>query len=255
MHSFLKSKNEIEFFDQNHLTSTDDVDKAICKTITEAEHSLFGSPQDIALKKIKIDLLTRFYQSLKNHVLFDFSGTAWCYWIRITCNGIELHMGHCYMLSIVEDTITSTAYDSDYCILKTESRMLTLEEYAQIVNVKAPTLRQWIKRGKLRTAVKYGDEWRVPEYTPLPLYGYTSATYFIKEGASVSFPDKYQYLSDVDFFTIYQDENKTNFHLSTGPSTCIHDLSSEEREELEMFCQLNPDIEYKTPMSETIYNY
>lgn len=43
-------------------------------------------------------------------------------------------------------------------LLQIPVKMLTTGEFAQLRGVEDVTVRQWIRRGKIRTAVKYGNE-------------------------------------------------------------------------------------------------
>lgn len=46
--------------------------------------------------------------------------------------------------------------DEDFTIHQTNARLLSLEEYGGVYGVAADTVRQWIRRGKIRSAVKLG---------------------------------------------------------------------------------------------------
>ena len=61
---------------------------------------------------------------------------------------------------------------------------LTVEQYAEKYDVTVTAVRQWIRRGKLRSAVKMGRDWLIPELADRPQRGYEPVTY------------SWQYLSD-----------------------------------------------------------
>ena len=65
-----------------------------------------------------------------------------------------------------------------------------VEEYAAATNTEAVTVRQWIRRGKLRNALKIGSEWRIPEITDPPRRGYTPVSYYNK-GGLIAFPKEF----------------------------------------------------------------
>ena len=72
-------------------------------------------------------------------------------------------------------------YD-EYDLIEEKSRLLTVEEFAKQNNVKVVTVRQWIRRGKLRSAIKMGGEWRIPELASVPdkSRGYRTVYYTLK---------------------------------------------------------------------------
>ena len=65
--------------------------------------------------------------------------------------------------------------------------MMTVEEYASVSKTEAGTVRQWIRRGKLRNAIKIGGEWRIPEITDPPTRGFTPVRYY-NNGHFLSLP-------------------------------------------------------------------
>ena len=71
-----------------------------------------------------------------------------------------------------------TAFDERFCLMNYPVETLTVEEFSSKNNIKPVTVRQWIRRGKLRNVTKIGGEWRIPAITDLPSRGYTPVTYY-----------------------------------------------------------------------------
>lgn len=56
----------------------------------------------------------------------------------------------------------------EYTMFRVTSHMLSIDAYSKMYDVQADRIRQWIKCGKLAGAVKYGNEWRIPEIAGEP---------------------------------------------------------------------------------------
>lgn len=74
-------------------------------------------------------------------------------------------------------------------IVCVEAPLITLETYAQMHGVKPGTVRQWIRRGKLRNAVKQGSQWSIPSTEPEPKRGFEGGTYHYSEDDSGDLSD------------------------------------------------------------------
>lgn len=130
----------------------------------------------------------------------DELGGVWRYQIKLGPLGMVLQMsyvegyldnqdsyGEGYLAD--EDNYVSDAsrfnvtdvYDV-YDLIEEKSRLLTVEEYAKQNGVEVVTVRQWIRRGKLRSAIKVGGEWRIPELASIPnkSHGYRPVFYTLK---------------------------------------------------------------------------
>ena len=53
-------------------------------------------------------------------------------------------------------------------ILTAKAALLSPEDFGKLYGVSGGTVRQWIRRGKIRSASKFGREWRIPELTIVP---------------------------------------------------------------------------------------
>ncbi|MBR6451936.1 MAG: helix-turn-helix domain-containing protein, partial [Lachnospiraceae bacterium] len=110
-----------------------------------------------------------------------------------------------------EDCKGNEMTKATFPLLKVSAKLLNVEEFAKRYQVLPVTVRQWIRRGKLRTATKVGTEWRIPELTELPVRGYRSARYEWSEKLT-SLPDTFSYINNYNSAEFTQDEKDKNLY-------------------------------------------
>lgn len=194
-----------------------------------------------------LSLMDRFIKSVKDTVFFDKLEPYWSYTYEISSQGITLVLSHCSSVDFDEDhNISFVMCDQEFELLSTKCRMLTIDEYAGQYDIENVTVRQWIRRGKIRTAKKYGKEWRIPELTDFPARGYKYGQYKISKEAV--FPEEYAYMSDYLYASFEQDSNdKTKYHISFSGTdnkrkTLVCD--AKERERIELLMIENPFVKF-----------
>ena len=126
-----------------------------------------------------------------------------------------------------------------YDLMEEKSRLLTVEEYAKQNNVKVVTVRQWIRRGKLRTAIKMGGEWRIPELTSVPdkSRGYRTVFYTIKSPMS-QFIEGFEDINDFDSITIEKGMDhlyEIGFKSSVKKTKKVIMVDTPKREKFELY--------------------
>lgn len=103
--------------------------------------------------------------------------------------------------------------DTSFHLLTVRTKLLTVEQYAQAYDVTTTTVRQWIRRGKIRSAVKQGSEWRIPELAEIMERGYRDGHYERLEELT-DLPQEYAFLNDYVYMDIRQDkEDKTRYDV------------------------------------------
>lgn len=148
----------------------------------------------------------------------------------------------------------SSHLDAVYKLISINPNSFSVNEYAQFYKVEQGTVRQWIRRGKIRTAYKEGSEWKIPELTPPPSRGYEGAQYKWIKGVD-NLPEEYDYLKNYVIATFYQDiADKSKYYvLFVSRETFIGNtvknnkellLDAKEREKLELFMIGHPQIKY-----------
>ena len=135
--------------------------------------------------------------------------------------------------------------DEDFTIHQTNARLLSLEEYGGVYGVAADTVRQWIRRGKIRSAVKLGSEWRIPEIAEVGGRGYEIGTY----SWSIELPDPPAEIPDInDFDEISTHPSKEKgewyamLHAKNGQSSG-RAMTSKMKEKLELYLISQPLVE------------
>ena len=144
------------------------------------------------------------------------------------------------------DGYVCTIYEI-YNLVNIQPRMLTVEDYAQLHEVNVSTVRQWIRRGKIRKAQKFGKEWRIPEFVE-PVTGRYPDGIFVWRGEKLNdLLPEYSYLNDYDELGITQisaDKYKVGLMTSgTGENKRkLLILNTKDRERLELMLISNPFV-------------
>lgn len=184
-----------------------------------------------AFYEILNNLLKRFEFAVQCTSLPDPLNDWWSYSYEITDAGINLLMNH-YSWSHNYGGSYGCRRDEIFVLLEISAKLLTVSEYAETYGVQPVTVRQWIRRAKLRNVVKVGREWRIPELTEKPEgRGYCSCKYSWSEDLA-DLPEKYGFLSAFESAWFWQDdENDSRFCVQFFPDT-IRLIKDERYDEL-----------------------
>ena len=138
----------------------------------------------------------------------------WSYSYVITSYGIKLLMNYHSWSHTYEGSFDCQRTD-EITVFEVRAKMLTVSEYATSNGVEPVTVRQWIRRAKIRSAVKYGREWLIPELAEMPKEkSYIPCHYYWKSTLS-DLPEKFAFLNEFKSAYIDQDENnREQFLLS-----------------------------------------
>lgn len=245
--------------DEKELLSKKEVIEYLNDVITEIndypEH-LVG--HTTYFQKTLKNLLIDFQEEIKMMVLPKVVGEGWFFWVEVKESGAQLilvYYGEPYEDDIYLDKDITTVIEQ-YVLLNRPCRLLTVEEYAKVYNASEVAVRQWIRRGKLRSAIKMGNEWRIPELNEAGGRGYSSALYEIAEDITDFEDDKYKIISSCEYVEIHQDENDKSKYIleftkrkepdesSSEDDTVIIEVDQKERERFEMLLMANPFIKY-----------
>ena len=190
----------------------------------------------------------RFEKKLEESILFNELEPDWRYEISYSYEGISLSVVH-YQHHGFIDEHPITEDDQEYVLFTAPAHFLRVDEYAQVFNVGEGTVRQWIRRAKIRTAKKYGNEWRISELTDPPKRGYTPAHYNWNEEL-IGVPEEFAFLSGKGSITIRKSEVESQEFIVSlwdrgeGNSSKTFSIDSATRERLEMYLIGNPEIHY-----------
>lgn len=114
-------------------------------------------------------------------------------------------------IEVENNEISSMTSTVEHTLITVECDYLTVEQYASMLGIEPVTVRQWIRRGKLRHAKKNGRDWLIPDTEDKPRRGFTSVQYIVEKEAQIE-SDEFPLLSACDSISILQDQdNKSKF--------------------------------------------
>lgn len=210
------------------------------KSETDNHHSA-------AFYHIYKDLLDKFEQEIRNTVLFVHLEDCWYYELSISYSGAQLSLLHANQGRIGDKGNVVVTEDQHFRLVTVRTRLLTVEDYANTYGVNAGTVRQWIRRGKIRSAVKIGNEWRIPELTDMPVRGYQSGVYIWTEYLR-NLPKEYEFLRKYRAVLFNQDSTNKNMFRITFVAQGVKSkdifCDTQEREKIELFMISHPQIKY-----------
>lgn len=205
-----------------------------------------------------VERLFKQFKDLVQHAVFpELTNDWWFYELYFDATGLEVKLVHLGDIVFTVDdegaNSMSTGENASYSLVKVSTKKLSVDDYSSIYGVEPVTVRQWIRRGKIRTAEKAGNEWRIPELTDIPRRGYEEARYSVMIGMEndKSYPDEYSFLEGATTIFISQDrENKNQYHvhvnrLLSGQESVDLTMDSSEREAFELFLLSQREIRYQ----------
>ena len=232
-------KKELEYFINNMLINKEDVLLSVrdyieyCKETKEENWSK-------KKREIIIEILFNFYNTIED---FDFpveNSKRWYYEYFWNRDGISLELMYCDELTLDEEgELDSLSSSNSIIIIEEKCSYLTVEEYAKIYDIKPTTVRQWIRRGKIRNAKKIGRDWLISELADKPQKGYTNVSYFLKY-LSNEILEKYPYLEKYENLAISKSNLENDMYeilLSSKKEKYPYErmyLNTAEREKLEL---------------------
>lgn len=199
-------------------------------------------------QKNLLELSSRFKVALNNCLLPNLTDDWWYYDFTPRNDGIELNLFYCDEIELDENgELSGTTSTQEFTLLSVKCDYLKVEQFANIHNVTNTTVRQWIRRGKLRTAKKIGRDWLIPSIAERPSRGFKNVSYHWKLLPEL-ISDEFPFLVDYNFIYIFQNQNdKTKFECILGypgeNNRTKITLSTAEREKLELALIGNSAVE------------
>lgn len=239
---------ELEIFEEQYITTRAELLKEIESYLSAAKSKkglAIYDKHSNEFKKVYLGLVTEFYNKIKSTNLFNELEPWWSYCCEIDETGASLHLTHVGYVGIDENGLVDLLeIDEDFELIKVNAKLLSVEEYAQIYEVSVGTVRQWIRRGKIRSAIKTGNEWRIPELSELKGRGYSTGRYHFKEGLC-GIPEEYAFVSRSNHICIEQGEGdmyKIYYSREADEEDNMIMMSTKEREKFELYLISNSDI-------------
>lgn len=191
-------------------------------------------------------LLGKVTMEVASRNLFD-APQEWFFSFEISNKNAALYLKHVAELQEAEDESILLDIDETFRLVNYPVKLLTVEDYAKISKTTPVTVRQWIRRGKLRSAIKIGGEWRIPEIIDPPTRGYTPVRYYNRSGSFLPLPEELglPFNPQPSVIDIYQSNDEKGYVVlfDYAPAFLPQRLLSEsEREKLELMLISNPNI-------------
>ena len=249
----MTKEQELVFYKENAIHNKEE----LLGTIQEAKEVLCAKERnakrrsEVCISRLE-KLFDRFYADVQTMFLMELSDW-WGYGISVRETGISLKLCHFAVLydfnrDPTDDYPTQGQLvpDEDYTLHCTSSKLLSLEEFGMIHDVAADTVRQWIRRGKIRSAVKMGNDWRIPELSDLPERGYKPGSYYWREEIPNP-PEEVPDINSYDEVSIFPAEGKGNWcikftheYVDDDPNRKILIMDNKQKEKFELFLLAHP---------------
>lgn len=124
------------------------------------------------------ELFDKFNDALDKAHLPVLHDDWWYYDFNLTNDGIELNLYYCNEIEINKDgDLSGTSATQEFTLLNIKCDYLSVGQFAELHNVTDTTVRQWIRRGKLRTVKKIGRDWIIPSIAEKPTRGFKNVSY------------------------------------------------------------------------------
>lgn len=129
-------------------------------------------------------LLDKVIMEIASRKIFN-APDEWYYSFEISNRNARLYLKHIHKLVLSENTNAvdneryTVEFDECFSIINYPVESFSVEEYAKVAKTEPVTVRQWIRRGKLRNAFRIGGEWRIPAISDIPSRGYSPVTYYV----------------------------------------------------------------------------
>lgn len=208
-------RNEQKLLNDYFITTSDvllnEVHLYMEKVDRQSENDLVHSA---AFYKRYIRYLQRFYDEVASRDLIENAEKHWCYAVDITDNKIDLKICKVDIIGVSEETNEpEIVVCESFTLIDSKVKMLSVEDYAEQYQVGPGTVRQWIRRGKLRSAKKFGREWRIPELAECTGRGYSEGV-FSWDDSLADLPEEFSFLREFSRVWITQnDDDVTLFDL------------------------------------------
>ena len=224
---------------QSVIATLDNASKSVVSEMRNTpQHTLqYYNALSFLLDKVIVEIASR--------NIFD-APDGWFYSFEITNKNAAMYIRHVSEIQEDEDGNVVLDIDERFRLINYPVGLLTVEQFASRSKIEAGTVRQWIRRGKLRNAIKVGGEWRIPEITDPPTRGFTPVRYynngqffFLPKEIGASFN---QHPSVID---IYKSKEEKGYIVLFDYAPAILPqklLTDAEREKLELMLIGNPNI-------------
>lgn len=199
-----------ELFREYYLFTREDILKSL-ELFIQHEKSNVEPGYSTEVVKNRVKLCKKFIAAVKKSKLPVLTEPWWYYEYQFLGNSMELNLCQADEIVVENDEISDMTSTLEHTLITVECDYLTVEQYSSMLGIEPVTVRQWIRRGKLRHAKKNGRDWLIPDIEDKPQRGFTSVQYIVEKEAQIE-SDEFLLLSACDSIFILQDQdNKSKF--------------------------------------------
>ena len=197
-----------ELFREDYLFTREDILKSL-ELFVEHERLNEEPAYSSEVVKNRVKLCEKFIEAVRKCKLPVLTELWWYYEYQFLGNSMELNLCQANEIEVENDEISGMTSTVEHTLITVECDYLTVEQYAAMHGVEPVTVRQWIRRGKLRHAKKNGRDWLIPDTEDKPRRGFTSVQYIVENEAHIE-SKEFPLLSACDSIVILQDEDNKN---------------------------------------------
>ncbi len=204
-----------ELFREDHLFTREDILKSLELFIKHEKLNEENLYSDEVIKN-RVKLCEKFIEAVRKCKLPVLTELWWYYEYQFLGNSMELNLWQADELEVENGEISGMTSTVEHTLITVKCDYLTVEQYASMLGIEPVTVRQWIRRGKLRYAKKNGRDWLIPDTENKLQRGFTSVQYIVEKEAQIE-SDEFPLLSACDSIFILQDQNnkrKFNCYLN-----------------------------------------
>ena len=211
------------------------------------------SNEECAWLEAKADHLERFHREIVDTPLPSKLEDWWSYSFSVGSQGSVLYLNHHSDAEIVTagegEHLALYDHDAGFPLVTIRARFLTAEQYAEKHKAANATVRVWVRRGKIRSAMKTEKGWMIPELASPITRGFTAASYrwdVPLEGM----PRGFEWLHEPGGINIVQRKDNRqlfevdHYEATDDPVIRQMQLTGSDVEKLEAFLISNPQVEY-----------
>lgn len=240
------SEDRLKMYNQQYMTSKEEVLRKLNLHIYYIERRVANNDDDPTYATAKIKFLRKFKEKIEMITLFKHLEDWWSYEYSLSSRGAVLYLVHAKGVMVDFNMSITCSHDTKMKVIEFPAQILTVDEYAKLIGVKSGAVRQWIRRAKIRSAFKQGQEWRIPELSSPIKRGYIDARYVWTEKL-IDAPKGYEYLIGPSSVSIHQDMDDKKYYeiwvsASNGGTVNVHRLTEAEREKLELYLISKPEV-------------
>lgn len=258
-------RNKLTLFKENQILTKSELLYSLSKF---KEHYLNSDNEESYSNEKRTVLIKNLEEFIKKVEKREFPDLDNWWFYNYLINSFDITLELCYCNDVEYDNdgyIESMTSGCEHILLSQAFKVMTVNEFAELHNVKPLTVRQWIRRGKLRSIKKVGRDWLISEFSNVPKRKYEPVSYFWKTGNIHS--EVFPFINNYNCLYICQNDNdKSIFDVILG---CPGDkkrekieISRKEREKLEVFLlsdnnvtadELSANIQYCPPKKSDNY--